>query len=294
MNAGLDRLARDIETQIDDELQRSGILYRIFSRAKSEPSIQQKMLSKDYANSPEKKLMQDIIGVRITLYFEDDISIVHEAIKRKFNFVDETIDKVNISVFEPNRINLIFRMSKEHENQIVDLVTSKYQYIDSTFEVQLRTVLSEGWHEVEHDLRYKCKEDWKQHADLSHIFNGVYASLVTSDWSMISIFEDLAYRHYKSRSWAAMIRNKFRLRFIQSDLDEQVVLILDQDKSLSKEIYKLDRVKLLRKIFIDGIRIPITLTNLVFLINAYFLHNDKIQALAPEFITTNPKLKYTK
>ncbi|MBK7959276.1 MAG: hypothetical protein IPK03_14995 [Bacteroidetes bacterium] len=27
--------------------------------------------------------------------------------------------------------------------------------VDSTFEVQLRTILSEGWHEIDHDLRYK-------------------------------------------------------------------------------------------------------------------------------------------
>lgn len=28
-------------------------------------------------------------------------------------------------------------------------------YIDDTFEVQVRTNSFEGWHEIEHDLRYK-------------------------------------------------------------------------------------------------------------------------------------------
>lgn len=290
MNPGIDRLARDISFRIEDELQRSGIFFRIFSRAKSIESIENKIELKDYANNCENKKMQDLIGIRITMYFDDDLPIVYSAIKKRFNFLDETIDEPNVNIFEPNRVNLIFKMTDEDAKEVYDLIISQYTYIDTTYEVQLRTVLSEGWHEVEHDLRYKCKGDWIEHSDLSHIFNGVYASLVTSDWSIMSIFEKLAYQHYKDKKWEALLRNKFRLRMKEGNLDVRIAEVLNNDNNLAKELYKVDRNKFLQKIFTDGIRIPLTLTNLVHIVNAYCLHDERISKIAPEYIKNNKKL----
>jgi len=290
MNLGLDRLSRDISFKIEDELQRSGIFYRIFSRAKSIESIEKKLTSKDYENSCDNKKMQDLIGIRITVYFDDDLQIVYQAIKKRFDFIDETIDERSVNKFEPQRINLVFKMTEEDAKEAIDLAISKYKYIDPTYEVQLRTVLSEGWHEVEHDLRYKCKKDWIDHSDISHIFNGVYASLVTSDWTIMSIFENLAYSHFKTNNWNAMLRNKFRLRFKEAELDHRIVEILDKDKILSKELFKTDRSLILNRIFNDGIRIPLTLTNMVHIINAYCLQDSRFISIAPDYIKNNKKL----
>lgn len=290
MNQGLDRLARDISFRIEDELQRSGIFFRIFSRAKSMDSIDKKLESKDYANRKDGKKMQDIIGIRITMYFEDDLPIVYGTIKKRFNFLDETVDEPSVNIFEPQRINLIFRMTQEDSKEVNDVAISKYTYIDTTYEVQLRTVLSEGWHEVEHDLRYKCKDDWTEHSDISHIFNGIYASLVTSDWSILSIFEKLAYRHFKANNWEAMLKNKFRLRIKDGALDSRIIEILNTDSNLAKELYKVDRNKFLKQIFIDGLRIPLTLSNLIHIVNAYYLHDERISSIAPAYIKSNNKL----
>lgn len=290
MNLGLDRLARDISFKIEDELQRSGIFFRIFARAKSVESIEKKLLAKDYENSSEHKKMQDLIGIRITVYFDDDLPIVYEAIKKKFDFVDETIDELYVNKFEPERVNLILKMTNEESKEATDLAISKYLYIDTTYEVQLRTVLSEGWHEVEHDFRYKCKKDWDDFSDISHIFNGVYASLVTSDWTIMAIFEKLAYCHFKNNNWNAMLRNKFRLRFKDIELDKRVIEILDNDKELSKELFKTDRSLIIDRIFNDGIRIPLTLTNLIYIINAYCLQDSRITSIVPDYIKNNKKL----
>jgi ppGpp synthetase/RelA/SpoT-type nucleotidyltranferase len=290
MNQSLDRLAREIGYTIEDELHRSGIFYRIFSRSKSEDSIKRKIISKDYPNSKEGKLMQDIIGIRITMYFEDDLPIVYSVLRKRLKYIDETVDEQNVSVFKPNRINLIFRMEDNHAIEIHDTVVQAFKYIDTTYEVQLRTVLSEGWHEVEHDLRYKCQNDWTDHDDISHIFNGVYASLVTSDWSILSIFEKLAYRHYKSKNWPAMLRNKFRLRFIEGDLDSRIINILNDDKETAKDLYRIDRNDFMKKIFFDSLRIPLTLSNLIFLLNAYYLKKSRITKIAPDYIVSNKKL----
>jgi ppGpp synthetase/RelA/SpoT-type nucleotidyltranferase len=289
MNPSLDRLSRDIGRVIEDELQRSGIFYRIFIRAKSENSIIKKLDNKAYEKSLEKKLMQDVVGIRITMYFSDDLPIVYKALKTKLKFIDETIDETEETVFKPSRTNLIFRMDDEIAKETIDSVISKYIHIDTTYEVQLRTVLSEGWHEVDHDLRYKCKADWQEHLDISRTFNGVYASLVTSDWSIITIFEQLAYKHYKNQNWPAMLRNKFRLRFIEDNIDARIVEILNQNLDLAKNLFRIERSDFMNRIFIDGIRIPMTLSNLVFVLNAYYVKNNDILKITPDFILSNKK-----
>ncbi|WP_202796549.1 hypothetical protein, partial [Thermophagus xiamenensis] len=63
--------------------------------------------------------------------------------------------------------------------------------IDNTFEVQLRTILSEGWHEVDHSLRYKCKDDWKDYPDQERLLNGIYAALETNDSTLKSLFREI-------------------------------------------------------------------------------------------------------
>lgn len=69
--------------------------------------------------------------------------------------------------------------------------------IDETYEIQIRTILSEGWHEVEHDLRYKCKEEWNNFQEESRLLNGIYATLESSEWAMLTLFEKLSYSQYK-------------------------------------------------------------------------------------------------
>ena len=71
--------------------------------------------------------------------------------------------------------------------------------IDNTYEVQIRTILSEGWHEVEHDLRYKCKEEWNEFKEESRLLNGIYATLESSEWSMLTLFDRLSYSQYKNK-----------------------------------------------------------------------------------------------
>ncbi|MCO4883527.1 hypothetical protein, partial [Paraburkholderia caribensis] len=100
-----------------------------------------------------------------------------------------TIDLPSDSTFSVVRYNLIFRVSEDEEHSYGRLFNG--QPIDTTFEVQIRTMLSEGWHEVEHDLRYKCKSHWDQQQDLSRTLNGVIATLETAEWSMTRVFDEL-------------------------------------------------------------------------------------------------------
>lgn len=287
----LDRLVKSICSDIENELSRIGILCRIFGRAKTLESIEKKQLVKKYSNDSGGKLMQDLIGVRVVVYFKDDLPIVKKVLKSYFKFVDETIDEISETVFEPNRINLIFKLNDNDSEEVKEQILSLFNFIDSTFEVQLRTILSEGWHEIEHDLRYKCSDDWNGFSELSRTFNGIYAALETSDWSILSLFDQLAYQQYKGNNVSAMIRNKFRIRFSNDKISNELLdIIQNEDKRIIKQIFKIDRIELLNKLFDDGERFPLTITNLVFYLNREFLENEKITKITPDIIIKNDSI----
>ena len=291
MNPGIDRLSRNICQDIDVELQRIGVLFRIFGRAKSDESITRKLEKKRYDKSADGKLMQDLIGVRVVVYFKDDLPLVHKALKSKFSFIDETVDKANETVFEPNRINLIFGLKEEYAAEVQDVIIAKYKYIDTTYEVQLRTMLSEGWHEIEHDLRYKCSDDWNGHMELSRTLNGLYASLETNDWSMLSLFDKLAYEHYKNGNVPAMLRNKFRIRLGGDPIGEELLNMIKTSKGdLLKRIFRTDRTEFLNKIFDDGVKFPLTMSNLIFVLNGYYLKDPEIRKITPEYLLSKKEI----
>jgi ppGpp synthetase/RelA/SpoT-type nucleotidyltranferase len=271
-----------------------GLLYRLFFRAKAANSIEKKQEVKKYSTLSNKKKMQDLVGIRVALYFADDVEIVRETLKGKFDFVDETVDISETTEFKPTRINLIFRFGKDHTNEINDTARAIYPYIDNTFEIQLRTILSEGWHEVDHDLRYKCQGDWDEHKDLERTFNGVFAGLETSDWSTLMIFEKLSHRHYKNKSWQAMLRTKFRLRLQDGHLESKIVDLLNIDNNLAKKLYRIDRNILLKELILRNVKIPFSLSNLVYACNCMFIGDKELYNLTPKVFLGNKALNKLK
>ncbi|WP_338884087.1 hypothetical protein [Aeromonas hydrophila] len=167
--------------------------------------------------------------------------------------------------------------------------------IDFTFEVQLRSVLSEGWHEVEHevehDLRYKQKEHWKNQNELSRSLNGILASLESSEWGMRKIFEELAYKHYKQKYWDAMVSLKFRLR-IQGNLSDDIKLIFDDDPKAAKKILKFDRGTFLSMYSKHFYTIPLSMDNLIYITNILSSPITSITDITPSFIIEQ-KNKFT-
>jgi len=274
----LDRISKNISREIEDDLIRAGLFYRIFNRIKTESSILKKIKEKGY-NTTIKKL-QDSIGIRIVFYFNDDTEIFLKFIKSKFELVDPTVDKPEIDKFSADRKNLVFKIPDSYLDEFIE-ITKDIPEIDHTFEVQLRTLLSEGWHEVEHDLRYKCKEDWENHEDLGRILNGIYATLVTSDWSMLHIFEEMAHRFYKSQNIIPMLRSKLRLRLDKTELEPHIINIIKGDNDLFKELYRADRNTIVSYLLTKKINIPLNYNNIVYLLNFLTLKNNDITKSTP-------------
>ncbi|MCB9056836.1 MAG: RelA/SpoT domain-containing protein [Chitinophagales bacterium] len=273
-------MAKSISQKIQDELDRVGIFHRTFYRCKSEESLESKLVQKEYDG--KETFLRDVIGFRTNLYFADDVEIVYPYIKGYFDFVEETRDINFETEFKPTRLNLIFRLPDEFKKEFDDLISDSR--IDNTFEFQLRTVLSEGWHEVDHDLRYKCKSDWDSNGDLGRMLNGVLAALEASDWTTIQIFQNLSYRHYRMNNIESMLRSKFRMRFGHSSLDDSIESIINSDEEMKKSVYKIERNEFIMKFLDSGIIMPINLNNLIFLLNYWYLKEEKIFEVMPDHL----------
>jgi len=268
-----------IHKMIELELSRIGILFRVFSRVKTPESLKKKLEKVPNKYSEDGKKIQDIFGIRVALYFPDDISIARTAIEKVFeiNLESSAIDIPDSASFNATRYNLIFKLTDELKDESS---LCKNVFVDSTFEVQLRSILSEGWHEVEHDLRYKHNEDWDNHDDLSRALNGIYASLETADWSMMKVFEELAYRHYKGKEWEQMLRTKLRIRFSGTLTDELNTYFTENPKTI-KYIFEIERIKLIQQIAEKKISIPLNYDNVVHIINFYFYKDSNLTKLCP-------------
>lgn len=275
----LERIAKNLVDEISEEINRAGIMHRIFYRCKSKSSIDLKMQVKKYDGY--STFLRDMIGVRINLYFVDDLQIVSNRMLSHYKKKDEAVDKISQTEFKPTRINYVFQIPEEYKDEFNESVNDNR--IDDTFELQLRTVLSEGWHEVEHDLRYKHIDHWDNHDDLGRVLNGILASLETNDWTMLSLLDTLSYRHYKSGNWDAMLRTKLRMRLDSNvHLTPDIEHLLQKDRDLAKRIFKLNRKTLLKDLLESQVKFPLTVNNLVYFLNARYIRSNSISDLVPE------------
>ena len=104
-NTLLDTILGSIVESLDADLSRCGFMYHIFWRTKSERSIKEKLEKKGDGYRREQKKMQDLLALRITLYFSDDVEILHQYLKKQPLFLSETIDTDDIPKFILDRFN---------------------------------------------------------------------------------------------------------------------------------------------------------------------------------------------
>lgn len=265
---------------------KSAMFYRAFSRRKTSESVKKKFEKRNSEDKPynEDKKMQDLFGVRIALYFKDDIEACTKLIHKKFKVDSISEDEITADSFRPVRLNIVCKLPQSIKEQI-DEAFWRTHFIDDTFEIQIRTVFSEGWHEIEHDLRYKCQDDWKNHLDMSRALNGIFATLETCDWSIISIFDQFAYQKYQVSEWESMLRNKLRLRIAPGNLDEQIIQVFKNQKQFAKDILKLNRIELILALSEEKLnQVPRSFDYLIFIANEMFIHNSAIKDITPTII----------
>jgi len=280
-------ISHELQRELSGCFDKCGIYYRLFIRTKSSISTITKIKNKKYEESGRK--MQDILGARIVLYFKDDIDICVEIIKKKYDIVEIVRDEETSDTFSPRRLNIVCKMSEKVYGYFSKEL---WMYpIDNTFEIQIRTIFSEGWHEVEHDLRYKNQTDWTNSMDLSRNLNGIFATLETCDWAILNVTDSLAYQKYKAKDWESMIRNHLRIHMDGTPLSNEIKQIFNEDLKLAKDFYRVDRQSILVYLSDENMFVfPNKMDNYIFLINELLIKNDKISDITPSFLKEKVKI----
>lgn len=275
--------ANQLQKELSRHFDKCGLFYRIFSRCKSASSTVKKLSEKEAKYQLEGKKMQDLLGVRVALYFKDDIDLCLSIVKANYDVLEIVQDPEERDTFRPMRLNIVCRMP-EHIIRLFDTNLWKFP-IDTTFEIQIRTIFSEGWHEVEHDLRYKHKSDWEPYPELSRNLNGIFATLETCDWTILSVLNELAYRKYKEKDWDAMLRTHLRIRLISSSISPKISEIFSSAPNLAKEFFRVDRAKLLLYLSNSNFpSAPLTLDNLIYITNILIIKNEDLLDITPNIL----------
>ena len=282
----LEELNAHLERDIRSILDSCGLYYRIFSRVKTKNSISKKLYNGKYGTKENPKKMQDLIGLRIVLYYSDDLSIGREIMEKTFLRTGSwSRNDFNAAEFRATKINGVFQLPSDHfklyTSELWDLP------IDTTFELQFRTVFFEGWHEIEHDMRYKSllpdDKFWENSEDLSRILHCILANLELSDWSLVQLFEHLSYNHYQNGNWDLMLKSHFRLRMEDKEpLSPAITALFDQDRRLAKQFFKCDKIVLVRELLKQDYIPKITFDLIIRLLNESVVHDDRITAYYQE------------
>lgn len=271
---------QDLKRIISDRLEQCGLYYRVFSRIKTASSMAHKFEMKDYGEGNRK--LQDLIGVRVNLYFDDDVDICKRIMENTFDLIDWSTSEISDEEFKPTKLNGVCRLPEYLRSEISPETWE--MYIDDTFEIQIKTMFFEGWHEIEHDMRYKGEELWKNYNGFSRYFNSILATLELCDKSMVTLFEDLGHSLYKSGRWSDMIKSHFRLKLGEGVLYPEVEQVLNEDveqqvENLAKRIYKTSKQTLVDQLLRRSRKIPINVNTIIALLNDSQFHDLRLTAI---------------
>jgi ppGpp synthetase/RelA/SpoT-type nucleotidyltranferase len=273
---------QDLKRIITDRLEQCGLYFRVFSRIKTATSIARKFEMKDYG---EHRKIQDLVGLRINVYFDDDVDICRHIMENTFETLEWSATEQSEDEFKPTKLNGVFRLPEYLKAEISEDTWA--MYIDDTFEIQIKTMFFEGWHEIEHDMRYKGEELWKDYSSFSRYLNSILATLELCDKSMITLFEDLGHALYKSGSWSGMIKSHFRLKLGDVSLYPEVEQLLTEDQAnpnenLGKRIYKTPKTDLVEMILKRNRKIPVNVNTIVALLNDNEFHDERLRRIFKE------------
>lgn len=128
----------------------------VSGRTKNISSVLEKIRRKRYS-SPEIQ-MTDLTGVRVIVFFESQVSIVSELIRKVFD-VDEDNSVDRDTILGDDRIgyrsvHFVCSLGRARSR------LSEYKNIHNLkFEIQVRTVLQHAWAELAHDRAYKFSSE---------------------------------------------------------------------------------------------------------------------------------------
>lgn len=152
--AGMEEFGLTVKGLLRELLRHNGVVvHTIDHRVKTEQSAKRKLARPDGSYQGFSSL-HDLLGLRVTCYFSDDVDRIVEILEREF-LVDpsRSVDKgkqLGTKEFGYRSVHRVAQMGQDRA------VLAEYdRYKSLRFEVQIRTVVQHAWAEIEHDLGYK-------------------------------------------------------------------------------------------------------------------------------------------
>ncbi|MNF62216.1 GTP pyrophosphokinase YjbM [compost metagenome] len=165
-------------------------IHSISSRTKSIESLSGKInrIGKSYKSIDD---ITDIVGIRITTYFSDELDKVSQLISSEFSVDEEnSIDKRKS--LAPDRFGYmsLHLVVSYKEDRIKLPEYSKFSGVK--FEIQIRSILQHAWAEIEHDIGYKSTIEVPE--KLKRKFSRLSGLLELADEEFVSIKNSIS--HY--------------------------------------------------------------------------------------------------
>lgn len=178
----LESACLQLKARLQEALQEANIQFHsISSRLKSPESLRLKLARPDktYASIWD---VTDLVGLRVTTYFEDTIAEVARIIESRFA-VDfgHTHDRLAAEDYR------VFGYRSLH--YVCGLEQARNLPITFRFEIQVRTILQHAWAEIEHDLGYKASDTTPD--NIRRRFIRIAGLLELADEEFVSIRRDL-------------------------------------------------------------------------------------------------------
>lgn len=180
----LDQAAAHAFAALAARLQAAGIQVQLVtSRLKTPASVRRKLARPDRTYHRLWDLT-DLVGLRVSTYFEDTIEDVARVVEELF-----VVD------YRHSTDKLRFRDHGTFGYRSMHYVCSfpDAPHADARFEIQIRTALQHAWAEVEHDLGYKADDAVPEM--IRRRFSRIASLLEIADQEFVSIRRDL--RRYR-------------------------------------------------------------------------------------------------
>lgn len=154
--------------------------HSLSSRIKTSASLGHKLARPDRTYTSLWQVT-DMVGLRVTTYFEDTIPDVAHVIENSFNIdFGHTRDRLNNASFGYRSLHYVGGLDTR------DLPR------EFRFEIQVRTILQHAWAEIEHDIGYKASDTTPE--NIKRRFTRIAGLLELADEEFVSIRRDL--KHY--------------------------------------------------------------------------------------------------
>jgi ppGpp synthetase/RelA/SpoT-type nucleotidyltranferase len=162
-------------------------------RTKTVRSLESKLYTRKIKNIEYTNLDQvvDLAGVRIIVFFKDDLERVADLIAKEFKVQPQSNRDHDLKAFTSPR-----EFGYQSKHRIITLQESQAQssieYRRLTglkCEIQIRTLLQHAWAEIEHDIGYKSSidESEPERVEITRIFSQNAALLEVADENFLKI-----------------------------------------------------------------------------------------------------------